>query len=189
MDLDCILIGFFDICLHWSAAFVSVFLQSFHSKTCFSQVRGHHFSHILGMFCRLRFKCRFLTDFRRFWIPFEGPFGIIFQKTNGSENSFNEKGPPTWKARILNMAGGSQRGRLACALRKQETTVRAQNLARIGFHCFFQKLAWTCCFGWPYLQIFQEDVRTMERIDVESTWSVIWHALGQRPDELIAVIG
>ena len=35
------------------------------------------------------------------------------------------------------MSRGSQRGRLACALLKQETTVRAQNVIRIGFDCFF----------------------------------------------------
>ena len=35
------------------------------------------------------------------------------------------------------MSGGSQKGRLACALLKQETTARAQDAARIDFHCMF----------------------------------------------------
>ena len=51
------------------------------------------------MFCRLRFKCRCLLDFLRFWMPFGGPLCTISQKTkNGSENSF-KKGAPYIKTR------------------------------------------------------------------------------------------
>ena len=50
------------------------------------------------------------------------------------------------------MSGGSQRDRLACALLKQEATVRAQNEVRIRVLCFFAKLEREYCFNWLQLQ-------------------------------------
>ena len=59
----------------------------------------------------------------------------------------------------MNMSAGSQRGFLACALLKQETTVRAQNAVRICVHCILTKKKRTCCFNQLPLQIFQANVR------------------------------
>ena len=71
-------------------------------------------------------------------MPSGAPFGIIFQK-NGSEDGFENRDPLTSKPVIMNMSVGSQRGRLACALLKQEITARAQNAFRICFHWMFTK--------------------------------------------------
>ena len=49
-----------------------------------------------------------------------------------------KKAPPTSKRVAIDVSRGSQRGRLACALLNQETTVRAQKVVRIGFHRFFE---------------------------------------------------
>ena len=43
------------------------------------------------MFCRLRFKCRFLLYFLRCLMPSASPFGISVQK-NGSGNSLKKRG-------------------------------------------------------------------------------------------------
>ena len=57
-------------------------------------------------------------------------FGLI--KKIGSEHSF-KKGSIYIKSRAFH------RSRLACALLQQETTVRAENVARICFHCSFSR--------------------------------------------------
>ena len=58
----------------------SDFLQPFHSKTRFWQVRGHQISHMFNMFCRRRSKSRFLVYFLSFLMLFCVPFGTNFEK-------------------------------------------------------------------------------------------------------------
>ena len=72
------------------------------------------------------------------------------------------------------MSGGSQGRRLARALLEQETTVRAENVVRIRFHCPRSgKLIGNGCLDWLQSQMFQNENGEMKRIDVKSTWSII----------------
>ena len=73
---------------------------------------------------------KILFDFGCHW----GVRSFILSRKNGSRNIL-KKSPPTWKQVAIDMSGGSQRRRLACAPLKQETAARAQNAVRIGFHC------------------------------------------------------
>ena len=55
------------------------------------------------------------------------------------------------------MARGSLTAPLACALLKQETIVRAQNIVRIRVHgSGFEKLIENDCLSWYRLQKFQK---------------------------------
>ena len=45
------------------------------------------------MFCRRRFKCRFLSDFLKCCMPFGGPFGTMFQKKTVPEISLTTRAP------------------------------------------------------------------------------------------------
>ena len=77
------------------------------------------------MFFRLHFKCHFWQDFLNFWSHFGVHLAPFFRKKL-FRKWLRKKGPHTWKLLTIVVSRGSQRGRLACALLKQERTVRAQ---------------------------------------------------------------
>ena len=80
-----------------------------------------------------------------------------FRETNPSENRFKKRVPPCLKQLTMAMARGSLTAPLACALLKQETIVRAQNVVRIRVHgSGFGNLFENCCLSWFRLQKFQK---------------------------------
>ena len=84
---------------------------------------------------RLVFKSVVSQYFLWLVMSFGLPFGHI--QESGSENA-SKKCPARFKHLPIQMAGGSWRGRLACALLKQGATVRRHDALRICSHCFFQ---------------------------------------------------
>ena len=74
----------------------------------------------------------------------------------------------------MTMARGSLTAPLAYALLKQETIVRARNVVRIRVHgSGFEKLVGNGCLSWLRLQMFQNKIEKMKRVDVKSTSPVI----------------
>ena len=66
----------------------------------------------------------------------------------------------------MTVARGSLTPPLACALPKQETIVRAQNVVRIRVHASgFEKLLENGCLSWLRLQMFQK-IEKMKRVSV-----------------------
>ncbi len=137
------------------------------------------------MFFRLHFKCHFWQDFLNFWSHF-GVHLAPFSRKKLFRKWLRKKRPHTWKLLTMNVSGGSQRGRLACALLKQETTVRAQNAVRICFHSFFSKLKSNMLF--ELASIANVLTKFSKKCNVKSTSLMIWHALGQRPGEFCVSI-
>ena len=127
----------------------------------------HHFFDFLLVFCvfPLKMKGGFLSViFDKIVSTFEAILVSIchhFSEKKMYRKWLRKKGPLASKQDPMNMSGGSQRSRLACALLKQETTVRAQisNIAA-GAHVLFSK----CCLN-----------------SFKSTLLMIWHALGKGP--------
>ena len=77
--------------------------------------------------------------------------------------------PPCLKRVTMTVARGSLTAPLACALLKQETIVRARNVARIRVHgSGFEKLLGNGCLSWLRMQMFQKQIEKMERVDVLS---------------------
>ena len=75
--------------------------------------------------------------------------------------------PPCLKQVTMTMAWGSLTAPLACALLKQETIVRAQNVVRIRVHgSGFEKSLENGCLSWLRLQMFQKQIEKMKRVDV-----------------------
>ena len=82
----------------------------------------------------------------------------------------------------MNMSGGSQRGRLACALLKQETTVRAQ-ISKIAAraHVLCSKML----FQFVSIAIFPKHVRKNEKSrcqkhitrDLTRPWPTAWRII------------
>ena len=67
----------------------------------------------------------------------------------------------------MTMARGSLTAPLACALLKQETIVRAQNVVRIRVHgSGFEKSLENGCLSWLRLQMFQKQIEKMKRVSV-----------------------
>ena len=132
------------------------------------------------MLLRFHFKFRSCSkDCFRFWVPFGLPFWFIFQKNTVSKMA-SKKDPQhenkslSW---LIDMSGGSQRGCLACAFLKQETTNRAHILGNATRHrvlcskMLFELLSIAKC-----------------RKAALKTLLVMWHALGKGPLNLIICI-
>ena len=137
--------------------FAPMVLVIFHNpsirKLVFHRSRGINFN----TFCACFFDFILSVIFDKVFSTFEAMLVSIwhhFSEKKMYRKWLRKKGPLTSKQQTMNMSRGSQRSRLACALLKQETTVRAQisnNAARahvlvlenavlICFHCiFFQK--------------------------------------------------
>ena len=71
--------------------------------------------------------------------------------------SFQKKVPPCLKLLTMTLARGSLTAPLACALLKQETIVRAQNVVRIRVHgSGFEKSLENGCLSWLRLHMFKK---------------------------------
>ena len=112
-------------------------------KLVFHRSRGINFNTFCGCF----FDFISSVVFDHVFLTFGGNLGLhlasIFKKKR-FRKWLRKKGPHTSKQHPMNRSGGSQGGRLACALLKQETRVRAQVpgiVARTRFFgCFLKML-------------------------------------------------
>ena len=101
-------------------------------------------------------------------MPFGVPFGTNFEK-KPFRKSFQKKVPPCFKLVTMTVARGSLTAPLACALLKQETIVRAQNIVRIRvLAAGFEKLLENGCLSGLRLQMFQNKIEKMKRVDALS---------------------
>ena len=162
---------FFDIFLHLSAPLVLViFYNPSLRKLVF------HRSHCINFntFSACFFDFISSVIFYKIFLTFGGHLGFhlaSFVRKKHFRKYLQKKEPPTWKRVAIDMSGGSQRGRLACALLKQETTVRAQNVVRICFHRFVSPKNRKCCLNWLPLQMFQRNVRRNVMSRAHCWWS------------------
>ena len=83
------------------------------------------------------------------------------------------------------LPGGSLTAPLACALLKQETIARAQNVVRIRVHASgFEKSLENGCLSWLRLQMFQKNDKNEEdRCQKHITCDL--PRPGQRPGEFL----
>lgn len=160
MDFGCILITFskcFYTCLYLCIYWI---LQPFQSKSRFSTF----FVDVLA--CVVFSKI--VLDFSCHWVPhLQSLFRKMFRTW------LQKKGPLTCKRNPIDMSGGSQRGRFACA-------VRAQNADRIRFYFFSNCLE--MLFESASIANVSRNVRRNEKINVKSTLLVIlrpWPRLGE----------
>ena len=124
-------------------------------KLVFHRSRGINFNTFCGCF----FDFISSVVFDHVFLTFGGNLGLhlasIFKKKR-FRKWLRKKGAHTSKQLPMNMSGGSQGGRLACALLKQETRVRAEVpgiVARTPFFVFFVfenvvsvRFHFSCCF-------------------------------------------
>ena len=138
IDFDDILTSFFDMFLHLFAplALVICYNPSIR-KLVFHRSHGINFN----TFCACFFDFISSVVFDNVFLTFGGNLGLhlaSFFRKKRFRKWLRKKRPHTSKRHPMNMSGGSQGGRLACALLKQETTVRAQisnNAARAHVLC------------------------------------------------------
>ncbi len=136
-------------------------------KLVFHRSRGINFNTFCACFFYFISSVVFDNVFLSFGVNLGLHWASFFRKKR-FRKWLRKKGPHTSKPNPMNMSGGSQRGRLACSLLKQETRVRAEVpgiVARTHFlllcwFCFF----WKWCFRSFLFQILWKIVRKMENI-------------------------
>ena len=105
----------------------------------------------------------FLQHVLRMLMSFGVPSGINF-KIKAIPKIASKIRTPTWKQHPISMSAGFQRGRVARALLKQETTARARNASvRIGLHCFVSNICLEMIFGSVSIEPCSKE---MQRINV-----------------------
>ena len=113
-------------------------------KLVFHRSRGINFN----TFCACFFNFISRVVFDNVFLTFGGNLGLhlaSFFRKKRFRKWLRKKGPHTSKRHPMNMSGGSQGGRLACSLLKQETRVRAEVPGIVARTPFFW-LFFCCCF-------------------------------------------
>ena len=117
-------------------------------KNVFCKSDGIKFNTFSTCFVDLVPSLVFLCMFLFCWCHFVFHLAPISRK-NPFRKSFQKKVPPCLKLVTMTVARGSLTAPLACALLKQETIVRAQNVVRIRVHgSGFGNLFENCCLSW-----------------------------------------
>ena len=131
------------------------------------------------MFCRLRFKCCFLTEFLRFWMPFGSPFCTIFQKKTVPEIALKKGSPQHENDTLWTRPEAPREAASRAHFSNKKKQFELEMLFEFVSIAFFpQKIGNVV---WVRLNcncsnfVFEK----MERVDVESTSFVIWHALAK----------